>query len=84
MVLVRAGASYDPIPSPEETLTPDLPDANRYKLSGGVGLNLQPVRVDLGYQFVHLSDTKSTAFGFEGTYNGSGHVLGLTVGYTMK
>jgi long-chain fatty acid transport protein len=84
MLLVRAGASYDPAPSPEETLTPDLPDANRYKASAGVGLKFQPVRVDLGYQFVYLSDTPSTAPGFQGTYNGTGHVIGLTVGYTMK
>jgi long-chain fatty acid transport protein len=84
MVQVRLGASYDPIPSPQDTLTPDLPDANRYKASAGVGLNFQPVRVDLGYQYVFLSDTESTAPGFEGTYSGTGHVLGLTVGYTMK
>ncbi len=84
MVQARLGASYDPIPSPQDTLTPDLPDANRYKVSAGVGLNLQPVRLDLGYQYVYLSDTESTAPGFEGTYSGRGHVLGLTVGYTMK
>lgn len=83
-VLARLGASYDPIPSPEDTLTPDLPDANRYKVSAGVGLKFQPVRVDLGYQFVYLSDTTSTAPGFEGTYNGTAHVMGLTVGYSMK
>jgi long-chain fatty acid transport protein len=84
MIVARLGASYDPIPSPENTLTPDLPDANRYKASAGVGLNLQPVRVDLGYQFVYLTDTASTAPGFEGTYNGTAHVMGLTIGYTMK
>jgi long-chain fatty acid transport protein len=84
MVMARLGASYDPIPSPEDTLTPDLPDANRYKVSAGVGLNFQPVRVDLGYQYVYLTDTKSTATGFEGTYSGTGHVLGLTLGYSMK
>ncbi|HYI01717.1 OmpP1/FadL family transporter [Hyalangium sp.] len=82
--LVRLGASYDPIPSPEDTLTPDLPDANRYKASAGLGLKFDPIRADLGYQFVYLKDTKSTAAGFEGTYGGTGHVLGLTIGYAMK
>lgn len=83
-VLVRLGASYDPVPSPEDTLTPELPDANRYKASAGLGLKFDPVRVDLGYQFVYLTDTKSTAAGFEGSYSGTAHVLGLTLGYSMK
>jgi len=83
-VLVRLGASYDPIPSPENTLTPELPDANRYKASAGLGLKFDPVRVDLGYQFVYLKKTESTAAGFPGTYDGTAHVMGLTVGYSMK
>lgn len=83
-VLVRLGAAYDPIPSPEDTLTPELPDANRYKASAGLGFKFDPIRADLGYQFVVLKDTKSTAVGFDGTYNGTGHVLGLTLGYSMK
>jgi long-chain fatty acid transport protein len=82
--LVRLGASYDPVPTPAETLTPELPDANRYKASAGLGLKFDPVRMDLGYQYVYLAKTESTAAGFEGTYSGSGHVLGLTLGYTMK
>jgi long-chain fatty acid transport protein len=81
---VRLGLAYDPSPSPEETLTPDLPDADRYKISAGVGYDFQPVRVDLGYQFAFLGDTKSTAPGIRGTYHGIGHGITLTVGYTMK
>lgn len=81
-VTLRVGGQYDPAPTPEDTLTPDLPDADRLKASAGVGLNFSPVRVDVGYQFVYLTDTRSTAPGFEGTYNGNAHVLGLTIGYT--
>jgi long-chain fatty acid transport protein len=81
---VRLGAQYDPTVSPEETLTPDLPDATRYKVTAGVGYNFNPVRVDLGYQLTILKDSKSTAPGLPGTYGGSGHVVAATVGYTMK
>ncbi|HLL05824.1 MAG TPA: outer membrane protein transport protein [Myxococcaceae bacterium] len=81
---VRLGATYDPTVSPEDTLTPDLPDATRYKLTAGVGYNFDPVRVDLGYQYTFLKDAKSTAPGIPGTYGGSGHVVAATVGYSMK
>ncbi|WP_224244925.1 OmpP1/FadL family transporter [Hyalangium gracile] len=83
-IAVRLGAAYDPAPTPENTLTPDLPDANRYKGSVGLGFNFSPIRADLGYQFVYLTDTDSTAPGFEGTYNGIAHVAGLTIGYSMQ
>lgn len=81
---VRLGLTYDPSPSPEETLTPDLPDANRYKVSAGVGYDFNPIHVDLGYQFAYLGDTKSTSPGIEGTYGGIGHGITLTLGYTLR
>jgi long-chain fatty acid transport protein len=83
-LFVRAGLAYDPSPSPTETLTPDLPDANRYKAAVGVGYLFDPIRVDLAYQGAILGDTPSTAPGYEGTYGGFGHSFGLTIGYTMK
>jgi long-chain fatty acid transport protein len=81
---VRVGGTYDPTVSPEDTLTPDLPDATRIKATVGVGYNFNPVRVDVGYQFTQLTDTKSTAPGIAGTYNGNGHVVAATVGYSLK
>jgi long-chain fatty acid transport protein len=81
---LRLGLAYDPSPSPEDTLTPDLPDANRYKASVGVGYDFNPVRVDLGYQFAYLGDTPSSAPGIEGTYGGIGHGICLTLGYTLR
>jgi long-chain fatty acid transport protein len=82
-ISVRLGAEYDPAPTPSDTLTPDLPDFDRYSASVGLGFNFQPIRADLGYQFVMLHDTESTAPGFEGTYNGTANVVGLTIGYSM-
>ncbi|MFL5348930.1 MAG: transporter, partial [Hyalangium sp.] len=71
-------------PTPAETLTPDLPDFDRYSASVGLGFNFEPIRADLGYQFVLLHKTTSTASGFEGFYDGTAHVMGLTIGYSMK
>jgi long-chain fatty acid transport protein len=79
---VRAGFVYDPTPSPEETLAPDLPDANRLKFSLGAGYAFSSFRADLGYQFVLLQEQRSTFPALAGTYSGSAHVLGLTLGYS--
>ncbi|MGE6757207.1 OmpP1/FadL family transporter [Corallococcus interemptor] len=81
---VRAGLVYDPSPSPNSTLTPDLPDANRIKATVGVGYQFRPFRADLGYQFVALADKVSTAPGIPATYSGSAHVFGLTLGFNPQ
>jgi long-chain fatty acid transport protein len=83
-ITVRLGGEYDPAPTPSETLTPDLPDFDRVGVAAGLGFNFAPFRADLGYQFTHLLNTTSTAPGFEGFYNGTANVVGLTIGYSMK
>jgi long-chain fatty acid transport protein len=80
---LRAGFVADLSPSPAETLTPDLPDADRYKFSIGAGYALGRLRADAAYQLVLLADTESLAPGMDGTYSGSAHVLGVTLGYSM-
>lgn len=79
---VRAGFIVDPSPSPDGTLTPDLPDANRTAVTVGAGYSFGSLRADAGYQFVSLADKVSTAPGIQGTYNGTAHVFGLTLGYS--
>jgi long-chain fatty acid transport protein len=81
--LVRLGTAYDRAPSPESTLSPDLPDADRYRIAAGLGYAFKPVRVDLGYQYIFLGNTKSTVPGITGAYDGDGHIFGLTLGYSM-
>ncbi len=80
---LRAGFVVDLSPSPAETLTPDLPDADRYKFAVGAGYALGNLRADLAYQLVLLADTESKAPGIGGTYSGSAHVLGVTLGYSL-
>lgn len=83
-VAIRLGVVYDPTPSPRSTLTPDLPDSTRVKVTAGVGWQHEiGFSVDLGYQFVVLTGADSTAPGFEGKYSGTAQVIGLTLGYRM-
>lgn len=80
--LVRAGVTYDPTASPQKTLTPELPDATRYKLAVGGGYAFRDVRIDGAYQLVVLGDAVSTHHEIPGTYAGLAHVVALTVGWT--
>ena len=80
---LRAGFVVDLSPSPAETLTPDLPDADRYKLTLGAGYTMGNLRADAAYQLVLLAETESSAPGMDGTYSGSAHVFGVTLGYSM-
>ncbi|NMO23343.1 transporter [Pyxidicoccus fallax] len=80
---LRGGIVADLSPSPEETLTPDLPDADRYKLSLGAGYSFGNLRADAAYQFVLLASTDSKGAGMDGTYSGTAHVLGVTLGYSL-
>lgn len=79
---VRGGVLYDPTPSPDDTLTPDIPDSDRLNLAAG-GSYVHPCgfRVDLGYQFLVVFSKTSTAPGFNGEYGGFVNLLGLTIGY---
>lgn len=81
LITARVGFIYDPTPSVQQTLTPDLPDATRLQLCAGVGLNYKGFAADIGYRFVLLLENRSTAPVLQGTYNGNAHVLGITVGY---
>ncbi len=81
-IRVRAGYAYDPSPQPAETLTPDIADMSRNKISVGVGYTYGDFSADLAWQLVLLTATKSTAPTFPGTYGGNAHVIGLTLGYS--
>jgi len=79
---LRAGALYDPGPSPSATLLPDVPDGDRVNLAVGAGYrHPSGLGVDLGYQLVVLFNRTSTAFQLPGRYSGEGNVVGISVGY---
>ncbi|MEM7674544.1 MAG: outer membrane protein transport protein [Myxococcota bacterium] len=57
---IRAGLAYDVTPIPDNTLDPTLPDNNRVIASLGLGYDFGPVRVDLGYMMLFLSEREVT------------------------
>lgn len=81
-IQARFGAVYDQTATPTDTLTPDLPDAQRVRFCLGVGYRFEfGLNLDAGYQLVLLVPQASTAPGFSGTYSGSAQVVGFNAGY---
>jgi long-chain fatty acid transport protein len=81
-IRLRGGALFDPSPSPQDTLTPDIPDASRLNLALGGGYHHPGgFFADLGYQFLILFKRESTAPEFPGSYGGLVNILGVSLGY---
>jgi long-chain fatty acid transport protein len=79
---LRAGVVYDTSPSPSDTVSPSLPDADRIDASGGVGYVFPwGLVVDVGYMYVRFLERTTTGDAFPGTYRASAHLLGMSVGY---
>jgi len=78
---LRGGFIFDQNPSPEETLAPSLPDANRVDFALGVGYTRRWFTADLGYLLVYFlpSDARGGTEGPPGTYRSVAHLLGLTL-----
>ncbi len=79
----RLGFLYDQSPSPESTLAPDLPDADRLNLAvGGSYWHDSGFHADLGFQYLIMFAHKSTYAPFPGEYGGNPIILGITLGYS--
>ncbi len=81
---VRIGFVFDQSPVPETTLSPDLPDGDRYIFNLGVGYRWRGLSVDLAYMYLATGEVptaKSNAL--VGTYEASAHLLGLSLGYKL-
>jgi long-chain fatty acid transport protein len=78
---VRAGVIYDQNPSPADTLSPSLPDADRLDFGLGLGYRTGWFKGDLGYLLVYFlpSDAEGGVEGPEGTYRSLAHLIGLTL-----
>jgi long-chain fatty acid transport protein len=82
---VRAGAMYDPSPSPSNTLGPDIPDANRLNLAlGATYKHDSGAFVDLGYQFITLFSKTSSNPNYPGEAGGLVNILAVSVGFTQN
>ncbi len=89
---LRGGIIYDWTPQPVESIDPNLPDANRYALTLGLGYKIGRLVIDVGYQYEKFSDRESpnrsiSAYQFyginlgAGTYKTEGHLFGVSLSY---
>jgi long-chain fatty acid transport protein len=79
----RFGYIYDETPQPDETVSPLLPDANRNDFVIGYGHKGGAVRFDLALMYVDFAKrtTHTNVNNFNGTYETSAFLLGLSLGF---
>ena len=83
---LRCGYLYDQSPMPAASISPMLPDATRNGGTVGVGFNFGKFTLDaaLMYLVFNEADTeKSSHSGFDGVYESSGLLFGLSLGYPI-
>ncbi len=91
---LRLGIRYDPTPVPADTMSPLLPDADRYMYSAGAGYKIRNWTIDLSYMYVDKKDRTvnnqtpngvptqvNYGAGFNGTWTGDAHLVSLDIGY---
>jgi long-chain fatty acid transport protein len=91
---LRAGFLYNTAATPDETVTPILPEAERQLYTAGFGYDLGTIRLDAVYNFVNQADRRGRVFavgpaGETGTalnvgeYQSTAHLFGLTLSYGL-
>jgi len=84
-IQLRAGILYDLNPSPDYTLLPDIPDADRLNFALGMTYRFGAFRIEAGYQFIYFFHRDSTSPVLNPAYNPAGysataHVFAATFG----
>jgi len=80
---LRGGVMYDPTPSPQDTISPELPDANRVNIALGAGFQWDKFAIDAGYQLVVITNAKTTYPPLPGSYSGVANLLSVTFGFHL-
>jgi long-chain fatty acid transport protein len=81
---IRAGVIYDESPAPQQTLSPDIPDSDRFNIAaGGSFLFGESQQVDLGYQAIIFTGRNSSFPPLPAHYNGLAHALSVTYGLKL-
>lgn len=89
---VRAGFTYNTAASPDESVTPVLPEAERNSYAAGLGYDFGRFQLDAYYNFVRQADRRGRVRTRllvptpieelnTGVYSSSVHILGLTLSY---
>jgi len=74
-LVARGGILFDKNPVPDETMDGQLPDANRFGFSLGMGYTFGKVTIDAGYMILLFQDReKDNAVGFDTDTTGDGTV----------
>ncbi len=88
----RVGFIYNTAASPDETVTPILPEAERQLYTAGFGYQLGAIQADVYYNFVNQADRRGRVrsempFGLPadnvGVYSTTAHLVGLTLSYVF-
>ena len=78
---LRAGYAYDTSPAPNETVGPELPDADRHNFSIGSGLHNEFGSVDMAYMWVHWVDRSVNNTKEAGIFKSDAHLFSISVTY---
>ena len=93
----RGGFVYNTAATPDQTVTPILPEAERHLYGAGLGYEMGSFRADVFYNYVNQADRRgrvrsaiqgSEAPGFDpatlnvGVYSSTAHLFGLTLSYS--
>jgi len=78
---LRAGYAYDTNPAPDDTLGPELPDADRHNVSLGMGLHNDFGAVDLSYMWVHWVDRTVSNAKETGTFKSDAHIFAISASF---
>jgi long-subunit fatty acid transport protein len=80
---VRAGYAYAQGAFPNTHIIPAPPDEDGHEIDLGAGKKIGNWRIDLAYQYAVTRESIAAAniYGYNGKYNISQHLLGLTAAY---
>lgn len=81
---LRFGGGYASTPVSEGYVTPEVPDANRYYLTAGLGYKVgRHFDLDLSFEYEHLGARKSTNIESQlsGTYRSDVYIPGVSLSY---
>jgi len=83
---IRLGANYEVTPVQDGYLTPEVPDANRFNITGGLGYKFSDkFNADASFSFINFMERSDTnkENNMSGTYKTYIFVPGLSLSYTF-
>ncbi len=81
-IALRCGYLFDESPSPDESVSTLLPDADRNSYTAGIGYTLGATTIDLAYMYLPFNDRSTelvSGRGYDGLYETTAHLFGLTL-----